>query len=104
MVNIRDYFCHFQIYLVFHVSVQGMAMPQPSMPATVKPQMHKRALQSEDTIEAVQPKSRVPVLEKYLVDQLSKEEQSALNTKFQEASDADQKVYLLIMSLFSFRT
>ncbi|XP_042380222.1 actin cytoskeleton-regulatory complex protein PAN1-like [Zingiber officinale] len=72
--------------------VQGMAMPQPSMPATVKPQMHKRALQSEDTIEAVQPKSRVPVLEKYLVDQLSKEEQSALNTKFQEASDADQKV------------
>ncbi|XP_074564204.1 uncharacterized protein LOC141820714 isoform X3 [Curcuma longa] len=72
--------------------VQGMAMPQPSMPATVKPQIHKRSPQSDDTIEAVQPKSRVPVLEKYLVDQLSKEEQSALNSKFQEASDADKKV------------
>lgn len=80
---------------MIHLSVQGMAVTQPSMPATVKPQMHKRTPQSDNTIEAVQPKSRVPVLEKYLVDQLSKEEQSALNTKFQEASDADKKVYLL---------
>ncbi|KAJ3672337.1 hypothetical protein LUZ60_007058 [Juncus effusus] len=38
------------------------------------------------------PKSRVPVLEKHLVDQLSKEEVDSLTSKFQEASDADKKV------------
>ncbi|XP_057958707.1 uncharacterized protein LOC131151482 [Malania oleifera] len=39
-----------------------------------------------------QKKSRVPVLEKHLVDQLSKEEQNSLNSKFQEATEADKKV------------
>ncbi|XP_042414203.1 intersectin-1-like isoform X1 [Zingiber officinale] len=71
----------------------GLVMPQPPMPATVaKPPMQKRIPLADDSGEPVQLKSRVPVLEKYLVDQLSKEEQSALNTKFQEASDADKKV------------
>ncbi|KAI3798779.1 hypothetical protein L1987_34058 [Smallanthus sonchifolius] len=45
--------------------------------------------------EDVQPKHqkpRVPVLEKHLVDQLSTEEQNSLNSKFQEASEADKKV------------
>lgn len=45
--------------------------------------------------EDVQPrhqKPRVPVLEKHLVDQLSNEEQSSLNSKFQEATEADKKV------------
>ncbi|XP_074578278.1 uncharacterized protein LOC141834808 isoform X2 [Curcuma longa] len=71
----------------------GLVMPQPPMPTTVaKPPVQKRTPLADDTGEPVQQKSRVPVLEKYLVDQLSKEEQSALNTKFQEASDADKKV------------
>ncbi|WOK99912.1 epidermal growth factor receptor substrate 15-like 1 [Canna indica] len=73
--------------------VQGTAVPRPTLPATsVKPQMQKPTLQTDDTIQPVQQKSRIPVLEKHLVDQLSKEEQSALNSKFQEASDADKKV------------
>lgn len=39
------------------------------------------------------PKQRkVPVLEKHLVDQLSTEEQKSLNSKFQEATEADKKV------------
>ncbi|KAH0698039.1 hypothetical protein KY290_016306 [Solanum tuberosum] len=45
--------------------------------------------------EAVQPskqKPKVPVLEKHLIDQLSTEEQDSLNTKFQEATDAEKKV------------
>ncbi|KAK4711624.1 hypothetical protein R3W88_006137 [Solanum pinnatisectum] len=45
--------------------------------------------------EAVQPgqqKPKVPALEKHLVDQLSQEEQDALNSKFQEATDAEKKV------------
>ncbi|OWM84024.1 actin cytoskeleton-regulatory complex protein PAN1-like [Punica granatum] len=42
--------------------------------------------------QASQKKSKVPVLEKHLVDQLSKEEQNSLNTRFQEAMDADNKV------------
>ncbi|KAJ8544750.1 hypothetical protein K7X08_017333 [Anisodus acutangulus] len=45
--------------------------------------------------EAVQPtkqKPKVPELEKHLIDQLSTEEQDSLNTKFQEATDAEKKV------------
>ncbi|CAI9110471.1 OLC1v1010500C4 [Oldenlandia corymbosa var. corymbosa] len=39
-----------------------------------------------------QQKPKVPVLEKHLLDQLSSEEQNSLNSKFQEASDAEKKV------------
>lgn len=75
-------------------------MPQPPMPATVaKPPVQKQTPLTDDAGEPVQQKSRVPVLEKYVVDQLSKEEQSALNTKFQEASDADKKVSSYLFSI-----
>ncbi|KAL9671181.1 hypothetical protein QQ045_008747 [Rhodiola kirilowii] len=46
---------------------------------------------TEDT-QPVQQKSRVPILEKHLVDQLSKEEQDALNSKFREATESEKKV------------
>lgn len=39
-----------------------------------------------------QRKQTVPVLEKHLIDQLSNEEQKSLNSKFQEATEADKKV------------
>eukprot|EP00262_Sarcandra_glabra_P009993 TRINITY_DN2483_c0_g2_i1.p1 TRINITY_DN2483_c0_g2~~TRINITY_DN2483_c0_g2_i1.p1 ORF type:complete len:589 (-),score=132.41 TRINITY_DN2483_c0_g2_i1:140-1801(-) len=48
--------------------------------------------QADASVQPVQPKSRVPILEKHLVNQLSKEEQSSLNSKFQEATEADKKV------------
>ncbi|KAI3941736.1 hypothetical protein MKW92_021593, partial [Papaver armeniacum] len=38
-----------------------------------------------------QQKSRVPVLEKHLVNQLSNEEQNSLNLKFEQATEADKK-------------
>uniref|UniRef100_A0A1D1XL63 Putative calcium-binding protein C800.10c n=1 Tax=Anthurium amnicola TaxID=1678845 RepID=A0A1D1XL63_9ARAE len=43
-------------------------------------------------MQPVHQKPTVPVLEKHLVYQLTKEEQDALNSKFQEATDADKKV------------
>lgn len=45
------------------------------------------------------PKSKVPVLEKHLANQLSTEEQNMLNSKLQEATEADKKVFTLFLSL-----
>lgn len=59
---------------------QQMQLP-PTHPQT------ERGLQQPN-----QQKSRVPVLEKHLVNQLSNEEQNALNSKFDEATEADKKV------------
>ncbi|XP_057809345.1 uncharacterized protein LOC131023777 [Salvia miltiorrhiza] len=42
--------------------------------------------------EPIQQKAKVPELEKHLLDQLSTEEQNALNKKFEEAKDAEKKV------------
>ncbi|KAL5562330.1 hypothetical protein UlMin_032077 [Ulmus minor] len=47
---------------------------------------------SEEEPQADRPKSRVPELEKHLIDQLSTEEQNSLNSKFKEATEADKKV------------
>ncbi|PWA48410.1 EF-hand domain pair [Artemisia annua] len=46
----------------------------------------------EEDVQPRHQKPKVPVLEKHLVDQLSNEEQSSLNSKFQEATEADKKV------------
>lgn len=46
----------------------------------------------DEDVQPRQQKPRVPVLEKHLLDQLSNEEQSLLNSKFQEATEADKKV------------
>ncbi|XP_022879738.1 epidermal growth factor receptor substrate 15-like 1 isoform X2 [Olea europaea var. sylvestris] len=46
----------------------------------------------DDNMQPSQQKPKVPVLEKHLVDQLSSEEQDSLNTKFQDAKDAEKKV------------
>lgn len=48
--------------------------------------------QLDDVVSPEQPKTRVPVLEQNMVNQLSEEEQKALNSKLQEATDADNKV------------
>ncbi|KAF8034839.1 hypothetical protein BT93_C0997 [Corymbia citriodora subsp. variegata] len=65
---------------------QHMAHPprgRPPRPPAAPP--------SDDVVQPKQQK-KVPVLEKHLVDQLSKEEQSSLGSRFQEAMDADKKV------------
>ncbi|KAL5979138.1 hypothetical protein ACLOJK_019035 [Asimina triloba] len=73
---------------------QGMPGARPVSPTTgLKPSPQVAVPSQNDGEEPpVQPKSRVPVLEKHLVSQLSKEEQDALNTKFQEATEAEKKV------------
>lgn len=50
---------------------------------------------AEEVQQPAQQKVKIPVLEKYLVDQLSSEEQKSLNSKLQEATDADRKVSYL---------
>ncbi|KAL1208010.1 EH domain-containing protein 2 [Cardamine amara subsp. amara] len=47
---------------------------------------------SDGMVQPTQPKRKMPELEKQLVDQLSKEEQDSLNTKFEEATAVDKKV------------
>ncbi|XP_020582679.1 epidermal growth factor receptor substrate 15-like 1 isoform X2 [Phalaenopsis equestris] len=48
--------------------------------------------QVDDVASPVKPKARVPVLEQNMVNQLSEEEQKALNLKLQEATEADNNV------------
>lgn len=62
--------------------------PAPGGRPPILPPSHPQA----DGLQSTQQKSRVPVLETHLVNQLSKEEQSSLNSKFQEATEADKKV------------
>ncbi|KAJ6840453.1 epidermal growth factor receptor substrate 15-like [Iris pallida] len=75
------------------INQQVMSGPRPAMSVSgMKPPQAPIPSHSEDTVERQPPKSRVPVLEKHLVNQLSKEEQSALDSKFQDASDSEKKV------------
>lgn len=56
--------------------------------------------QPEDAMQSSRPqKPKVPVLEKHLLDQLSSEEQNSLNSKFQEASDAEKKVSVVFFTV-----
>lgn len=57
--------------------------------------------ESDGTHPQEPPKSKIPVLEKHLTDQLSKEEQNSLSSKFQEAADAEKKVHIQLFSRIS---
>ena len=77
------------------------AQPVP-LPARVSPSNQVSVSQADEDMQPSKQKPRVPLVEKHLVDQLSKEEQDALNSKSQEATEADKKVYYVIFSPFSF--
>lgn len=62
-------------------AIPSAGAPRPPRPAPV-PQPD----------EPIRQKAKVPELEKHLLDQLSTEEQDALNKKFEEAKEADKKV------------
>ena len=81
------------------LSVSGARHVTPSMGG--KPPLPHRA---DDGKQTNQQKSKVPVLEKNLVNQLSKEEQDMLNSKFQEAADANEKVLFFCFVSSVFRT
>ncbi|TVU07526.1 hypothetical protein EJB05_40884 [Eragrostis curvula] len=73
---------------------RGMQGPQHGMlPSSMKPPSRRPlSLDADDAVQAEQQKPKIPVLEKHLIGQLSKEEQDALEAKFKEASEADKKV------------
>ncbi|KAG9442569.1 hypothetical protein H6P81_018423 [Aristolochia fimbriata] len=74
---------------------QGMSAARPPVAPSSAPRPPvpvQLSHQSDVRPQTIPPKSRVPTLEKHLVNQLSSEEQSSLNSKLQEATDADKKV------------
>ncbi|KAF8109881.1 hypothetical protein N665_0089s0002 [Sinapis alba] len=67
----------------------------PSRPPAIpkgKPPRPVPLSPSDGMVQPTQPKRKMPELEKHLVDQLSKEEQDLLNSKFEEATAIDKKV------------
>ncbi|KAF7810724.1 epidermal growth factor receptor substrate 15-like 1 [Senna tora] len=73
---------------------QGMtgSGSRPVNPAASRPPRPASIPQSEEGPQNKQQKSRVPVLEKHLISQLSSDEQNSINSKFQDATEADKKV------------
>ncbi|OMO55687.1 hypothetical protein CCACVL1_27087 [Corchorus capsularis] len=70
--------------------VAGSRPPLPS--AKGRPPRPVSVSQIDAQVQPAQQKSKVPLLEKNLVDQLSQEEQDSLNSKFKEATEANKKV------------
>ncbi|XP_039021069.1 epidermal growth factor receptor substrate 15-like 1 [Hibiscus syriacus] len=72
---------------------QAITAPRPPLPSTRGRPPRPVSFSQTDALTPPAPqKSKVPILEKNLVDQLSQEEQDSLNTKFKEATDANKKV------------
>ncbi|XP_022741931.1 uncharacterized calcium-binding protein C800.10c isoform X2 [Durio zibethinus] len=72
---------------------QVISASRPPLPlARGRPPRPVSVHQTDAQVLPTQPKSKVPVLEKNHVDQLSQEEQDSLNSKFQEATEANKKV------------
>ncbi|XP_043712719.1 actin cytoskeleton-regulatory complex protein PAN1-like isoform X3 [Telopea speciosissima] len=76
--------------------VSSAAGVRPPLQVPVSPR-------ADGVMQPNQQKSRVPVLEKHLVNQLSKEEQDSLNSKFQEATEADKKVEELEKEIMDYK-
>ncbi|KAH0864291.1 hypothetical protein HID58_081502 [Brassica napus] len=72
-----------------HGQVHGAPRP-PAIPKG-KPPRPVPLSPSDGMVQSTQPKRKMPELEKHLVDQLSKEEQDSLNSKFEEATAIDKK-------------
>jgi epidermal growth factor receptor substrate 15 len=67
--------------------------PHGMLPSSMKsPSRRPLSMNADDAVQAEQQKPKIPVLEKHLIGQLSKEEQDPLEAKFKEASEADKKV------------
>ncbi|XP_039004002.1 epidermal growth factor receptor substrate 15-like 1 [Hibiscus syriacus] len=72
---------------------QATTAPLPPLPsARGRPPRPVSVSQTDAQTPLASQKSKVPVLEKNLVDQLSQEEQVSLNSRFKEATDANKKV------------
>ncbi|CAN6481585.1 unnamed protein product [Victoria cruziana] len=65
--------------------------PAADLKATGKHQMPPQS-DGANVSQPLQQKSKVPVLEKHLVNQLSQEEQNSLNSKCKDATESEKKV------------
>ncbi|XP_058090584.1 uncharacterized protein LOC131237000 [Magnolia sinica] len=72
------------------VGVPGTRSVMPA--AGLRPPMQGPIPHMDGAAQLMPQKSRVPVLERNLVNQLGKEEQSAMDSNFHEANEADKKV------------
>lgn len=83
---------------------QGMtgSGSRPVNPAAGRPPRPASVPQSDEGQQNKQQKSRVPVLEKHLISQLSSDEQNSINSKFQDATEADKKAPVLSFVFASF--
>ncbi|XP_022775494.1 epidermal growth factor receptor substrate 15-like 1 isoform X2 [Durio zibethinus] len=70
--------------------ISASRLPLPS--ARGRPPRPVLVSQTDAQVLPSQQKSKVPMLEKNLVDQLSQEEQDSLNSKFKEATEANKKI------------
>ncbi|GMI68966.1 Arabidopsis thaliana EH domain containing protein 2 [Hibiscus trionum] len=87
------------------VQPQATTAPRPPLPsARGRPPRPVSFSQTDAQTPPAPQKSKVPVLEKNLVDQLSQEEQDSLNSKFKEATDANKKVEELEKEIQDSRT
>lgn len=66
---------------------------RPPRPASIPP--------SDEGPQNKQHKPKIPVLEKHLINQLSSDEQNSINSKYQEATEADKKVTIVALFLCS---
>ncbi|GLT82518.1 hypothetical protein SLE2022_008830 [Rubroshorea leprosula] len=72
---------------------QVMNAPRPPLPsARGRPPRPVSVSQADENMHPGPQKPKIPVLEKHIVDQLSQEEQDSLNSKFKEATEANEKV------------
>ncbi|KAE8695870.1 Kinase superfamily protein isoform 1 [Hibiscus syriacus] len=79
---------------------QATAAPRPPLPSTRgRPPRPVSVSQTDAQMPPAPQKSKVPVLEKNLVDQLSQEEQDSLNSRFKEATDANKKAFPLLYGI-----
>lgn len=102
--NVSDIIIKLCLLLLVGLQQQGMAAPgsqHMAHSARGRPPRPPAAPPSDDAVQPRQQK-KVPMLEKHLVDQLSKEEQSSLSSKFQEAMDADKKVMRILVHPYLF--
>lgn len=91
--------------IVFGPGLTHQAVPGPrpaTLPSVMKPPRAPLPTLPEEPVQPQQQKTRVPVVEKHLVDQLSEEERKAINSRFQEATDADKKVLLFSFQEYNY--
>ncbi|OMO83384.1 hypothetical protein COLO4_22557 [Corchorus olitorius] len=78
--------------------VAGSRPPLPSAKGRPPRPVSVSQIDAHAQVQPAQQKSKVPVLEKNFVDQLSQEEQDSLNSKFKEATEANKKALLFSLT------